>query len=262
MATEELEFHVGHFGDGTGAANLIDEVKYARKFIKRIYDIVVANGVPATFYEDKISKNKTNNVNHLIAHHNKDRNGLIVSGHLNASAGTNTESIGVETLYYNEEKLAKEVTDAICKASGMKNRGAKKRTDIGVLARTYEPGILIEFGFVNSKKDVELMDKHFEEICFAVAQVLAKRVGHTIKDKVTVVEPPKAETKPATKPKLEVNVKMEFLTATGRAECKEAIKRGVKEKLFSDPHKDIEKYNDVQLISYAMAYFNRKTKGE
>lgn len=255
MTTKELEFHVGHFGDGTGAANLIDEVKYARKFIKRIYDIAVANGVPATFYEDKISKNKTNNVNHLIAHHNKDRDGLIVSGHLNASAGTKTESIGVETLYYNEEKLAKEVTDAICKVSGMKNRGAKKRTDIGVLARTYEPGILIEFGFVNSKKDVELMDKHFEEICFAVAQVLAKRIGYTIKDKVTVVNPPKTETK------LEAKIQVEFLTATGKAECKEAIRRGVKEKLFKEDHKDMETYNDVQLISYAMAYFNRKTRG-
>ncbi|MEG0259910.1 MAG: N-acetylmuramoyl-L-alanine amidase [Lysinibacillus sp.] len=177
----ELEFHVGHYGDGTGAKKLVDEVQYARKFIKRIYEICVANKVPSTYYEDKASKNQTQNINNLVSHHNKDKNGLIVSGHLNSSTGIVVKSIGVEVLYYDQVAVAKKVTDAICNASGMTNRGAKKRTDLGVLARTYEPAIIIEFGFVNSRKDVELMDKHFEAICQAAAEVLAAAIGYNIK---------------------------------------------------------------------------------
>lgn len=40
--------------------------------------------------------------------------------------------------------LSYTVTKAICDASGLKNRGAKYRDNIGVLTRTYEPSILIE----------------------------------------------------------------------------------------------------------------------
>ncbi|WP_342535747.1 N-acetylmuramoyl-L-alanine amidase [Lysinibacillus sp. FSL K6-1151] len=187
---QKLEFHVGHYGDGTGAKSLIDEVQYARKFIKRIYDICVSNGVPATYYEDKVSKSQTQNINNLVAHHNKDRNGFIVSGHLNASGSVTDQAIGAEALYYDQAAIAKEIVDAICNASGLKNRGAKKRTDLGVLVRTYEPAILIEFGFVNSKKDIELMDRHFEAICQAIAKVLAEHIGYTIKKEIVNVEKP------------------------------------------------------------------------
>lgn len=187
---KKLEFHVGHYGDGTGARSIVDEVQYARKFIKRIYEICVSKGVPATYYEDKVSKSQTQNINHLVAHHNKDRNGFIVSGHLNASGSVTEQAIGAEVLYYDQSAVAKEVVDAICNASGLKNRGAKKRTDLGVLVRTYEPAILIEFGFVNSKKDIELMDKHFEAICQAVAKVLGEHIGYTIKKEIVNVEKP------------------------------------------------------------------------
>lgn len=189
-APKKLEFHVGHYGDGTGARGIIDEVQYARKFIKRIYDNCVANGVPATFYEDKTSKNQKQNINNLVAHHNQDRNGFIVSGHLNASGSVTDFGIGAEVLYYDQATVAKKVVDAICNACGMKNRGAKKRTDLGVLVSTFEPAILIEFGFVNSKKDVELLDKHFDAICQAVAEVLAEHIGYTIKKEVVNVDKP------------------------------------------------------------------------
>lgn len=178
---QEIEFHVGHYGVGTGAKSLIDEVQYARKFIKRIYDICVSNGVPAILYEDKTSKNQKQNINNLVAHHNQDRNGFIVSGHLNASGSVAELGIGAEVLYYDQAIIAKEVVDAICNDSGLKNRGTKKRTDLGVLVATFEPAILIEFGFVNSKKNIELMDQHFEPICQAVATVLAAHIGYKIK---------------------------------------------------------------------------------
>lgn len=255
----KLEFHVGHYGDGTGAKKLVDEVQYARKFIKRIYDICVANKVPATYYEDKVSKNQTQNINNLISHHNKDTNGFIVSGHLNSSTGIVDKSIGVEVLYYDQVNIAKKVVDAICSASGMTNRGAKKRTDLGVLARTYEPAILIEFGFVNSRKDVELMDKYFEAICQAVAKVLAAHIGYKIN----------VEIKNEDKDNGGKDMKTQILNDTGRQEIRSLLKKArnktyVEDGKFKhviDPaiHTDakINAYTDDQLINYQAAVINR-----
>lgn len=239
--TVELEFHVGHYGDGTGAKKLVDEVQYARKFIKRIYDICVANKVPATYYEDKISKNQTQNINNLVSHHNKDTNGFIVSGHLNASSGIVDQSIGVEVLYYDQVNVAKKVTDAICNASGMANRGAKKRTDLGVLARTYEPAILIEFGFVNSRKDVELMDRYFEDICQAVAKELAAVIGYKINtDK-------KGET-PVTN----------TLTSTAKQDLKDLLKETHKRGIMKVDHSDrVDCMTDSEALGLVISVVKR-----
>lgn len=238
----EIEFHVGHYGDGTGARKLVDEVQYARKFIKRIYDICVANNVPATYYEDKISKSQTNNINHLVSHHNADKNGFIVSGHLNATADVVDKSIGAEVLYFDQAAVATKVADAICKASGMTNRGAKKRTDLGVLARTYEPAILIEFGFVNSRKDVELMDKYFEAICQAIAKELAAVIGHTIK-----TSQPKEETPVANS-----------LTSTAKQDLKGLLKETHKRGIMKVDHSDrVDRMNDSEALGLLISVVKR-----
>ncbi|GLC89317.1 N-acetylmuramoyl-L-alanine amidase [Lysinibacillus piscis] len=248
MKPTKIELHVGHYGDRTGAHGIVDEVQYARKFIKRIYDILIANRVPATFYEDKTSKNQNQNINNFINHHNQDRNGFIVSGHLNASVFMTEQSIGAEVLYYDQATVAKQVVDAICSAGGLKNRGAKKRTNLGVLVSTYEPAILIEFGFVNSKEDVKLLDKNFEAICQSIAVVLAEHIGYKISKK----ELEKKEEKT-----------MELLNETGRKEARELIKRACKEGVFDAKYHTDEKvnnYSDADLIGYSIAYVNRTVK--
>lgn len=181
----EIELHVGHYGDGTGARGYVDEVQYARKFIKRIYDILQANKVPSTYFEDKVSKTQRDNINALVRHHNADKDGLIVSGHLNAVSPKTDKPIGFEVLYTTQKTLAQSIADKVCAASGLKNRGAKYRNDVGVLRQTVEPAILIEFGFVNSVADVAIMDAEFENICFTIAQTLAAHIGYTIKKSTT-----------------------------------------------------------------------------
>lgn len=183
---KEIELHVGHFGDGTGAHGIVDEVKEATKITKRVYDILRANNVPATYYKDTVSKSQTENINRLIAHHNADTNGLIVSIHLNASAGTQSNGIGCEVCYTTQKALATTLSASIATAGGFKNRGAKYRDNIGVLVRTKEPAVLLEPFFVNSKEDVELYNKHFEKICQAIATALAAHIGHKIKSTATV----------------------------------------------------------------------------
>lgn len=179
----EVENHVGHWAIGTGAAKLVDEVRESRKIAKRVHEILKASGVPSTYFQDDTSKNKDQNLKTLVAHHNQDTNGLVTSYHLNSSSSSIVEdSIGVEVLYVNDDlkKLAEDLATAISKASGLKNRGAKKRTNLYVLNGTKEPAILIETFFVNSRKDVELYNKHFEAICNAIATVLSSAVHKPI----------------------------------------------------------------------------------
>ena len=83
------------------------------------------------------------------------------------------------------------------------------------------------------------------------------------KGKVPTTPAPKPVTpapKPvAPKPTTPVKEKEEILlNATGRESARNLIKKGVKEKLFTSPHKDVDKYSDKDLISYALAYVDRK----
>lgn len=181
----EIELHVGHFGDGTGARDIVDEVHEATKITKRVYDILRANNVPATYYKDTVSKSQTENINRLIAHHNADTNGLIVSIHLNASSGRKSNGIGCEVCYTTQKSLATKLSAAIASAGDFKDRGAKYRNNIGVLVRTIEPAVLLEPFFVNSKEDVSLYNKHFEKICQAIAKALAEHIGYKIKKSST-----------------------------------------------------------------------------
>ena len=179
----KIELHVGHFGDGTGAKGHIDEVAEARKVTKRIFEILQANKVPSTYFEDTTSKNQTKNLNTLVSHHNKDTNGLVVSVHFNAG-GDGSKAIGTEVLYYDQKALAQRLVNAISNASGLKNRGAKSNKKLAVLKNTLEPAVLLEVCFVNSKIDVDAYQKNFEAICLNIAKVLATHIGWSVIDNV------------------------------------------------------------------------------
>lgn len=183
MATKvvEIEHHLGHFGDNSGAHSIVDEVHEARKIMLGVHAILVANGIPSNVYEDKTSKTQAANLNNLVAHHNKDNNALIVSYHLNCSAGVTKNGIGTEVCHKTQPTLAAKMSAAIAKAGGFKDRGAKYRNDLAVLNRTIEPAILLETFFVNSEYDVAQYHKNFDAICQAIATVLAGHLGHKIK---------------------------------------------------------------------------------
>lgn len=251
MKPVEIELHPGHWVVGTGARGIIDEVTEARKVTKRVYEILQASKIPSTYFEDNTSKSQAQNLNTLVGHHNKDKNGLVVSVHFNASAGTVDRAIGTEVLYYDQKKLAEDLSKAMAQAGGFKNRGAKQNKNIAVLANTYEPAVLLEVCFVNSKEDVALYRKNFEGICQAIARVLANYLGKELKLVAPVVN---------VKPVTETEKKEEIeLNETGRTAAKNMIKRGVAEGYFKSDHKDLEKYDDKTLMSYALAYLDRKT---
>ena len=167
MNVKEIEIHPGHWiNPRSGAVGILNEVIEARKVAKRVYEILKTSNVPCTYYEDNTSTNQRQNINYLVNQHNKDRDGLIVSIHLN-SGGDGSKAIGTEVLYYDQQALAVRISKAISDATGggLINRGAKQRKDLGVLASTYEPAILIEVCFVNSVVDAVIYRRDFEKIC-------------------------------------------------------------------------------------------------
>lgn len=52
----------------------------------------------------------------------------------------------------------------------------------------------------------------------------------------------------------------DMLNETGRIAARNIIKRAVKDKTFTDAHTDVDKYDDKKLISFALAYVDRKVK--
>lgn len=172
----------GHYGPGTGAIGIIDEVTEAIKVTEEVTKILRSAGVQTNYIVDNVSKSQSKNIPWLIAQHNKTDRQIDVSIHFNASVGTHSKGIGTETLVYSDKNsaVAKSITDAISKASGLKNRGVKIRKDIGILKGTNKPCYLIEVCFVNDSVDVALYKKNFAAICQAIAEQLAKAVGKTL----------------------------------------------------------------------------------
>lgn len=258
---KEIEIHPGHWKNtGSGANGILNEVTEARKVAKRVYDILRSWKVPTTYFEDNTSTNQTQNINSLIKEHNKDRDGLIVSIHFNSSGGTQNRAIGTEVLYYDQKDIASKIANSISNATdrGLLNRGAKQRKDLGVLARTYEPAILIEVCFVNSTVDTAIYRRDFEKICQAIAKELAAYLGKIMPSAPSSVENQKEDVKVS-----------QSLNETGRKEIRALLKKARnktykvdgKDVPIIDPkiHTDskIDSYTDEQLLSYQAAVINR-----
>ncbi|MFJ7662042.1 N-acetylmuramoyl-L-alanine amidase [Lysinibacillus sp. NPDC097162] len=176
--------YVGSSGHGLkirGAEHFIDEVDEARKVTNEVHHILTTQytGIGSVFH-DNTSTTQNQNLQTIVNYHNKQTRDLDWSIHLNA-AGVTDSPRGVEVLYYDAKDLAAKVSAAIANASGLKNRGAKQRTELYFLKNTTKPAILLEICFVDSKADVDLYHKNFNPICAAIAEVLADHLGYTKK---------------------------------------------------------------------------------
>lgn len=112
---------------------------------------------------------------------------LLISVHINSAA--NIKASGIEVLYKEQKQLAEDVCNAMCKATGAINRGAKLRTDLGVL-NGFNNSILLECGFISN--DVEckkLLDSTYQDkLVKSITDVIVREY------KITVEEGYKVET--------------------------------------------------------------------
>ena len=170
----------GHGMYVPGAIGLIDEVEEARRVTDRLRDILKDSGIDVIIFHENEARKQRDNVNAIINFHNSHTRDLDVSIHFNSTQTGEIEdrAIGVETLYKTKNPytkiLAEKISAAISSSSGLRNRGAVPRDNIGVLTRTSAQAILIEVCFVVSRTDVKLYQQFFEEICQSIATILVQ----------------------------------------------------------------------------------------
>jgi len=160
----------GHGQKVQGATDLINEVTEARRVVIAVTHHLRERKATVMEFHDNTSTTQSTNVNTIVAWHNAQTRDLDVSIHFNHSGGgTVDRAIGTEVLFVTQQALAARVSKAIAQASGLIDRGAKKRTDLAFLSRTSKPAILVEVCFVNSREDVRLYQAQFNNICTAIA---------------------------------------------------------------------------------------------
>jgi N-acetylmuramoyl-L-alanine amidase len=148
----------------------LDEVDEARRVVPAVAENLRKLGHEVVEFNDDVSTSQNENLHRIVDFHNAQSRDLDVSVHFNAYVPTDVGR-GTEVLFVSQEDLAQRVVDAISNASGLINRGPKKRTDLYFLNNTNEPAILIETCFVDSKCDADLYRKYFDAICRAIAMV-------------------------------------------------------------------------------------------
>lgn len=182
----EFVISSGHGKYVSGAAKYINEVEEARKVVNEVYNHLQELNCAVYKFHDDTSKNQRDNVNNIVKYHNSKNRDLDISVHFNA-AKTTHDPMGIEVLYVSNtgKAIAEKVVNEIAKVSGLKNRGAKKRADLGFLNGTEQPAILIEVCFVDSTADVAIYKEKFNEICKAIAESVS---GKKLPEKPVVKE--------------------------------------------------------------------------
>ncbi|MED3660868.1 N-acetylmuramoyl-L-alanine amidase [Ureibacillus sp. FSL K6-8385] len=214
----------GHFGPGTGARDIIDEVTEARKVVDRVSYLLRNAGITVHKIVDNQSKTQSQNLNYLIAQHNAKKRDLDVSIHFNASGKRTDLPIGTEVLYRSDSMraFAAKVSQSIAAASGLKNRGAKKRAELAFLRGTNKPAILIEVCFVNSTEDVRIYRAKFNDICEAIAKECVEFVAPNLsKGKIDLEQIEKAVQN--TLPSIQQNASKTIFTSPALKERLKAI---------------------------------------
>jgi N-acetylmuramoyl-L-alanine amidase len=195
MAVVERVISSGHSKYVSGGNGILNEVTEARRVVDQVAKYLKELKETVEVYHDNTTRNQRDNVNGIVAYHNKFTRQRDYSVHFNAG-GSADKPVGVEVLYYSDSMKAEaaKLSAAIAKASGLKDRGAKKRTDLGFLKGTEKPALLIEVCFVDSKVDAKLYKENFYGICEAIAETIS---GKQIKHEEVQTKP---ESKPAVKP--------------------------------------------------------------
>jgi hypothetical protein len=166
----------GHGKYIRGASGYLDEVDEARRVVEKVADVLRSAGVGVKTFHDDVSKTQSENLKRIVDFHNVQQRDLDISVHFNAYQ-TTPKPMGTECLYVTQSKLADDVAEAISAASGLIDRGPKKRTDLYFLNNTSKPAILIEVCFVDSRADADLYDVTIDQICQAIAETVS---GETI----------------------------------------------------------------------------------
>jgi len=163
----------GHGARIPGAVGILDEVREARRVVRRVAGHLREMGVTVHEFHDDESDTPWRNLDAIVNWHNRQKRCLDVSAHFNAFSPTDGPR-GTEVLHLpgSGKDMAARVSKAVAEAGGFRDRGPKMRNDLGFLNRAEKPAILIEVCFVDSAEDARLYGENFDAICRAIAEAL------------------------------------------------------------------------------------------
>jgi N-acetylmuramoyl-L-alanine amidase len=168
---ESIVISSGHGKLVRGASGILDEVDEARRVVEQVANCLRLRGMTVATFHDDVSTSQNENLNRIVDYHNSVVRDFDVSVHFNAYEQVD-KPMGTEVLYVTEDVMASVLSSAISYC-GFINRGPKLRTDLFFLNNTAMPAVLLEVCFVDSVADADVYTNNFEEICVAIADVLA-----------------------------------------------------------------------------------------
>ena len=151
----KIFINAGHGGIDPGAIskNGTKEKDITQKVCSILAKKLINNGFNVEYYQQEKSVTDISKVE------NTSNSDLFISIHCNAAE--NETANGVEVLYYPTSGKGKEyavqVQSELVKATNLRDRGVKTRTDLHVLKRTKAPAILVELAFITNTKEEKLL---------------------------------------------------------------------------------------------------------
>ncbi|WP_461203520.1 N-acetylmuramoyl-L-alanine amidase [Enterococcus sp. N342-3-1-2] len=178
--------HRGHNAIVPGASGCgLKEHEVAQKIHDKFR--AATKAVDAT---DNVGRTANDNLYNIVRKMNAVGKSFHVSHHLNAFNGT---ANGFEVWYYagNEEarKLAQAICDAVCAVTGWVNRGAKATTSLYVIRASTGAAVLIEWGFVDSQKDMDIMAKKMDAAVNAALKVFGYSANSSSNNNTSTSKP-------------------------------------------------------------------------
>ena len=168
--------HRNNAQDCGAVGNGLKESELALEISKMLKEELEACG--QTCYLTRSTENETISVNARSQKAKQLGADLLISVHIN-SAGSEAE--GIEVLYKTQKSLAEKVCKEMVEATGARNRGAKQRTDLGVL-NGFDRSILIECGFISNPKEAQLMRQkdYKKKLVKGIVKGLAQEFGFSL----------------------------------------------------------------------------------
>lgn len=154
----------GHGSHDSGAVAIDGtfEKDYNREIAKHLVDLLRSGGYKVETTTD-LNVDEFASISERRRKFEESGADLLVSIHCNAH--TDHQANGTEVLYMDKkaESLAIELSYDIAKSTGMVDRGAKYRDNLGLL-KTTNPAIIVECGFITNSADLQRIKRNKKNI--------------------------------------------------------------------------------------------------
>ena len=183
-AVRKVIIDPGHGGTDSGATgNNLLEKDYNLLISKYMYDRFKELGVPVAITRDSdTTLSPSDRVNTILNKFGNSSDVILISNHVNSGGGE-----GAEVIYAlrNRDTLARRILENIG-ATGQETRKYYQRRLPSDTSKDYyfihrntgnlEP-LIVEYGFIDSAKDVNFLKENYEELAEAVISAVANYIG-------------------------------------------------------------------------------------